>query len=379
MSFILRMFTLVLAALLVCGDTLSAATIARTTHDTGSGTSLELWLFVGALGATLSTSALSLLDWAKRLDPSGKIAAIVELLAQTNEILLDAKWIEGNLPTGHRTTVRTGLPQVFWRLLNQGVTPSKSTTAQIDEQAGMLEAWSEVDKDLAALNGNIGAFRLSEAQPFLEAMNQEMAQTIFYGNAGLAIEEFTGLAPRYSSLSAANGQNIVNGGGSGSDNSSIWLLVWGENTVSGIFPKGSKAGLVHEDRGEQIIQSSDGKRMVALMDRFQWKGGIALKDWRYAVRIANIDISNLVAESSAADIEKLMIKAVHRIPAMGMGTPVFYANRTVHQMLDIQARADVKGGGGLNYENVGGKRIVAFRGIPIRTCDALLETEATVS
>ena len=84
--------------------------------------------------ATIGANALTLADWAKRLDPQGKVPSIVELLAQTNEILQDMLWVEGNLPTGHRTTVRTGLPTVAWRLLNNGVQPSKSTTAQIDEQ-----------------------------------------------------------------------------------------------------------------------------------------------------------------------------------------------------------------------------------------------------
>jgi hypothetical protein len=334
--------------------------------------------------ATLSTGALTLADWAKRLDPDGKVPTIVELLSQTNEILTDMRWIEGNLPTGHRTTVRTGLPAVAWRLLNQGVSPSKSTTAQIDEQAGMLEAWSEVDKDLAQLNGNIGAFRLSEAQAFLEAMNQEMAQTLFYGNAGLAPEEFTGLAPRYSALTGAgNSANVINGGGSGSDNTSIYLVVWGENTVHGIFPKASKAGIIHEDKGEQIVYSSTGigsARMVALVDRFQWKAGIALKDHRYVVRIANVDISDLIANAGAqAKLLNLMAKAVHRIPALSMGSPAFYTNRTVAEMLDIQANDAVKSGGGLTYDVVDGKRITSFRGIPVRTCDQLLETEATVS
>lgn len=335
--------------------------------------------------STLSTSALTLADWAKRLDPNGKVSAIVELLAQTNEILTDMRFVEGNLPTGHRTTVRTGLPSVYWRLLNQGVAPSKSTTAQVDEQAGMLEAWSEVDKDLALLNGNLGAFRLSEGKAFLEAMNTEMASTLFYGNSGLAPEEFTGLSTRYSSLSAGNGQNIVSGGGSGNDCSSMWLIVWGENTVHGLFPKGSTAGLIHEDRGEQIIQDSSGRRMVALMDRYQWKAGLAVRDWRYAVRIANIDITDLVANNStqlstaSTRLFKLLSKAVHRIPNMGVGTPAFYCNRTVAEYLDMQAREEVSNGGGLTYENVDGKRIASFRGIPIRTCDALLETEATVS
>jgi hypothetical protein len=330
--------------------------------------------------ATIGNTVLTLTDWAKRLDPNGAVASTVELLAQTNEVLQDMLWMEGNLPTGHRTTVRTSLPSVGWRMLNNGVTPSKSTTAQVDDGCGMLEAVSEVDVDLVKLNGNSAAFRLSEAHAFLEAMNQEMAQTLFYGDAGTAPEEFTGLASRYPASTATNGQNVIKAGGSGSDNTSIYLVVWGANTVHGIFPKGSKAGVLHEDLGEQLIQTSTGigtGRLKAFVDRWQWKCGISLRDWRYVVRIANIDISNLVAESSAADLIKVMIKAIHRLPSTSMGRPVFYANRTVKQMLDIQAMS--KTNVHLQAGEEEGRPKLTLRGIPIRTCDALLETEATVA
>jgi len=247
----------------------------------------------------------------------------------------------------------------------------------------MLEAWSSVDKDLALLNGNINAFRLSEAKAFLEAMNQEMAQTLFYGNSGLAPEEFTGFSVRYSLSTAPNGSHVLKAGGAGADNASMWLIVWGEETVTGIFPKGSKAGLIHEDKGEQILQSAGGvagAQMVALVERFQWKAGIALKDWRYAVRICNIDVSDLVADAGAqALLLKFMAKAIHRIPYLGLGRPVFYANRTILEFLDIQEKAAVSAGGGLSYDTVDGKRVTSFRGIPIRTVDALLETEALVA
>lgn len=334
------------------------------------------------LGATLSTGAATLIDWAKKLDPTGKIAKIVEMLNQTNEILSDMLWLEGNLPTGHRTTVRTGLPAVAWRLLNGGVTPSKSTTAQIDEQCGMLEAYGEVDKDLAELNGNTAEFRLSEAVAFVEAMNQEMCQTLFYGNSGTAPEEFTGLAPRYSSSTATNGTNVIKAPGAGSDNSSIWLVVWGANTCHGIFPKASQAGIKHTDKGLQTVVVATGiggAKMEAYLDHWQWKAGIALRDWRYVVRIANIDISDLIADTTGATVKLMeyMLKAIHRIPAMGMGRPAFYMNRTILEMLDIHAmnKSNV-------YLNIGeeeGRRKVSFRGVPLRGCDQLLQTEAVVS
>lgn len=334
--------------------------------------------------STLGANCLTLIDWAKRLDPDGKTPKIVELLSQTNEVLDDMKFMEGNLPTGHRTTVRTGLPAVAWRLLNQGVQPSKSTTAQIDEACGMLEAWAEVDKDLADLNGNTNAFRLSESQAFVEAMNQEMASTLFYGNSSTAPEEFTGLSARYSSLSAANAQNIVDGGSAGgqTDNSSIWLVVWGPQSIFGIFPKGSKAGLQHEDLGTVTVETTAGvagTRMRAYQDRWQWKVGVALRDWRYVVRCPNIDIGNLITKTSAADLTDKMIKMMHRIPNIKAGSAAFYMNRTVFQELDIQRRDDVVSGGGLTYSNVNGEAQYSFRGIPVRIVDALVENESRVS
>ena len=324
----------------------------------------------------------NLLDVAKRLDPDGKISKIVELLSQSNGILEDMPFIEANEMTSHLTTVRTGLPNVYWRLLNSGVQPSKSTTAQIKEGIGMLEAWSVCDVKLAQLSGNEKAYRMSEAMAFLEAMNQEMAQTLFYGNSSTAPEEFNGLAIRYSSSSAVNGQNVLAlSGAAGADQSSIWLVCWGEQTVHGIFPKGSKAGVNHKDLGLQVEQNANGvtgAQMEVYKDKFAWDLGIAVKDWRYVVRIANVDKSVLQG-GSPQDLPNAMIKAVHRIPNKKMGKLVFYMNRTVFEYLDIQRRDDVILGGGLTYQNVDGEALNTFRGIPVKIVDALLDTESVVS
>lgn len=338
--------------------------------------------------ATLAANVVTLADWAKRRDPDGSAATVVEMLGQTNPILEDMHWREGNLPTGERVTVRTGLPSVGWRLLNQGITPSKSTTAQVDESCGMLEAWSEVDKDLVELANDQAAFRLSESSAFLEAMSQEMAGTLFYGNTSTAPEEFTGFATRYSSVasSTAYADNVLSGSGGSSDNGSIWLVTWGPNTTYGIFPQGSKAGIDHEDLGLQTIETAStpgigatNGRLRAYQDHWQWKCGLVVKDWRYNVRIANIDISILQAKSSAPDLFDLMIKAMHRVPNLSAGQPVLYMPRAIYEMFDIQTRDDVIAGAGLNYQNAAGQLIPTFRGIPMRKVDQLLTSETAIS
>lgn len=345
--------------------------------------------------STLPTTsgAATLLDFAKSLDPNGRTATVVELLNQTNEILMDMQWIEGNLPTGHRSTIRTGLPTAIWRKLYQGVPASKSTRAQITDVCGMLEARSEVDKDLADLNGNTAAFRLSEAEAFIESMNQTMATQIFYGDATSNPDSFNGLAVRYSDVAATNGQNIIDAGGSGSDNTSVYLIVWGPNTVHGIFPKGSKAGLVHENLGLQDAFDSSNNRYRAYCDRWQWKCGLTVKDWRYVVRIGSIDVSDLQgitgtqALTASTNILKLMTKAMARIPSMGMGRAAFYANRTVAETLGVMAMD--KSASALSIQDAinqfgkvspgsAGSSNLKFLGVPIRTTDALLNTEAAI-
>lgn len=338
--------------------------------------------------STLATTNLTLADWAKRTDPDGRIPIIAELLSQSNEVLEDCVFKEGNLPTGERVVVRTGLPAVYWRALNQGIPSSKSTTAQVDEAAGILEARSEVDKDLAMLNGNTAQFRLSEDTAFLEAMNQTQASTLFYGNPGTDPKQFLGLAPRYSSLSATNAQNILSAGGSGSDNTSVYLVVWGDQTVYCHFPKGSKAGLIHEDLGEQTVYNSDGTRLQAYATRYQWKNGLVVKDWRYVVRIANIDVSDLIgqtgtqAASAATNIVKLMARSLYRIPNMAMGRAAFYMNRTVHSGLSIAAldksQYVLKINEGLSQFGTPYSWL-SFLGVPLRRVDAIVNTESVVS
>lgn len=340
--------------------------------------------------ATIADGVLTLMDFAKRVDPETNQAStkIAELLSQQNAILDDMLWKEGNLTTGHRTVMRTGLPESTWRKLNGGVAPTKSSTVQVDEACGMLHQRGQIDKDLAMLNGGTSSFRASENLAHMEAMAQDLAQTVFYGDHTVNPERFLGLAPRYSTISGAtNGQNVLDAGGTGSDNTSIWLAGWGERSGHGIVPKGSKVGLQHTEikdgSGDGCTDAEDanGYKFRAFVDEYQWKCGLSIADWRYFVRICNIDVSNLVAESSAADLIKFMSRSLDRLPSESDIKPVFYANRTVFSALRIQALN--KSNSALSIEdalNQFGKsrKELQFQGVPVRKVDQLLNTEARI-
>lgn len=327
--------------------------------------------------ATLNGNGLTLLDIAKRKDPDGKVAKVAELLTETNGILDDAVFVECNDGTSHRTTVRTGLPAVAWRKLNYGVPNSKSRTAQVKDSAGMLETYSKTDKALIDMSGDPGAVRMSEDRAFIEAMNQEMATTMFYGDTSVHPERFLGLAPRYNDLSAENGDNIIDAGGTGADNTSIWLVVWGENTCHGIYPNGSQGGISHRDLGEDTANDGNGGEYQIYRTHYKWDCGLTVRDWRYVVRIANVDVSALTKDASAgADLIDLMVQAVETLPGEIMGRASFYANRTVRSFLRRQITN--KDNVWLNMGEVAGKKVVQFDDIPVRRTDAILNTEERV-
>lgn len=343
--------------------------------------------------AVLSNTNLTLADWAKLFDPDGKLAVITNVLSQTNEILEDCVFKQANGKTHHRVTIATGLPAVYWRQINQGIPPSKATTAQVDEGIGMLEARSETDCVLARLSGDVNKFRFGQSRMHLEAMGQTQALTMLYGSTATNPASYLGLSDRFGVMAgAANSQNVLSAGGTTPDEQmSMWLVGWGDETAYCTFPEGSQAGILHKDLGEQTVYGAGGvnaNRMQAFVDLYQWHHGLVIQDWRYVARIANIeadDANILGGFQDPANVNSMlhqMIKAVYRIPNLNMCRPAWYVNRLAHSALSRIAMEKSQNAITLQ-EGVtqfgSPTRYLTCLGIPIRRCDALSTTEALVT
>lgn len=349
--------------------------------------------------AIIGSSVPTVMDIAAAMGPDGSFdSERVNLLVQTNEMLSDMVWQEGNLPDGHKTTIVTGLPSVQFRRINEGVALSKSTGAAITEGAAMLEGFFQVDRQLAIMSGDVNKYRYGESRLFLESMNQTLQTYALYGNAGVMPESFTGFTPRFNTLA---GGRVIDAGGVSTDNTSIWLIGWGLDTVYGIYPKGTTAGLQHEDvtnnrapmPGTNVngaivgdpLADANGKKYMGYQDHFFWNCGLGVKNQQAVARAANIDVSDLRAGGvSAADIINLMIKLTYMIPthmrknrgANGLYRPAFYVNSTIKAALHLQALN--KSANTITISNVGGEEVLNILGIPIREVDQLLTTEARV-
>lgn len=331
--------------------------------------------------ATIGATFIDLIDIYKMQDGHGEFTPIIEILNEMNPILQDAIAVECNKGTTHLHTVRAGLPAVTWGKLYQGIPNSKGRTTQVEDTTGFVEGLSTIDKRLLKLSTNEGAVRLSEAMGYLEAMSQEVATKMFYGNTASDPEEFMGFAPRFDDLSAANGGQIVDAGGTGSDNTSIWFIAWGDNQAQLLYPKGTKAGVEREDMGEQRLLDGSGNAFYGMEEKFTWHVGLAVKDWRYVARIANVDVSNMQAGTVA--LYDFMRKAYYRLQSRRIpgGSLAIYCNTDVLEALDALA---TNAGASDSFirltsgTDIQGKEVMMYRGIPIRETDALINTEARV-
>lgn len=336
--------------------------------------------------ATLGNTYVDLIDIYKQTDPNGAGARIIELLKQQNPILDDAIAMECNKGGEHVHTIRTGLPSVSWGALYKGIPQSKSHTQQVTDTTGFVEGLSTIDTRVLELaNGKEAQVRMNEALSFLEAMNQEVATGLFYHDTATTPEKFKGLSARYN-VRGGNGagNQVIHGGGSSTDNTSIWFVTWGDRFTHMLYPQGTQGGIKREDKGEQRVTDDDGNAYYVKEELFKWHVGVAVKDWRYNARVANIDVSSMQAGS--VDLYALMRSAYYKLQnrmrrgdAAG-GRQAIYCNRDVLEALDALA---TNGGASdsfvrLTPREIEGQEVLTYRGIPIRETDALLNTEAVV-
>lgn len=341
--------------------------------------------------STLAAGVYTQADAQKELNPDGSVATPIQLLSQMNELFAEAEVMAGNLPAGQRTTVQTALPTISSRILNQGVTPGKDTTAQIEDSVGLYEAYYAIDKKIVDRQPNPTQYRLNRNNAYREAFAQKIAQQTFYGNAATTPSDFTGLGPRYNSLSgnignqviAANATNAV----SGSDQTSMWYVRWAPDTIALVHGKNGKAGYQEADRGEIDWQTSTTfgaatSAFRAYVTWFEWEVGLAVMDYRYAVRIANIDTSAAVglsgqqASTTAEYLPNLMVRAYHKVPNNSKGRGAWYCNRSIGTALHLMALQ--KATYQLTVENFDGKPVTSFLGQPIRIIDQITTAAETV-
>lgn len=312
-----------------------------------------------------------------------KYAPIVEFLNRENPILQDIRLVEANRGSYHTVAVRTSLPEGTFRAMYQGVPTEKATVTQIQEKTTMLESFAKIDTRMLELNRDRGDILLSQSKAFVEGLGQHQARTIFYGNPAVNPNEYQGLANRYTQHGTnklRQSYNVIDAGGTGANLTSAWLIGWAEDRLCGIYPTGSQAGLRHEDMGVSLALDSNGNEYKASTQHFMWDMGLAIPDWRYGVRIANIDINALAGAGTEGytgpDLGLLMWDAIAKIPNRSAAGMFFYCTSkvwvAVHKLAMRQNNVH------LNLIQWNGEELPAINKAPFRVCDAISENEQHV-
>jgi hypothetical protein len=345
--------------------------------------------------AALGVNLVTLADVAKSKDK--RIGAVAEVLVQENPMLNDIPYMEMNEGTVHKEEIRSSLPTVYYRKANQPIPASKTTTEERTFQATHFESKSQIDEAVAARGGadRIAYNRWNQAQGHIQAMGLEHASLLIYGSpygsniSGIVSNlKGPGLSDIYCSTSASEdtSKQLIDGGGTASNNTSIWRVQWGERTVFGIYPKGTQAGLKRIDRSpgnaRVQIQGTDINSNTGFYwgyeEDFEVDHGLVVKDYRQAARIANVDVTLLKSGVGAADLIDLMISAHYKTWNIQVGVGVWYVNRTIEAFLHKQALTKVGAGAGLRFDNYQGQKVLMFLGFPIRRADAILNSESQV-
>lgn len=330
---------------------------------------------------------LNITDWAKRLDPDGMGADVIEMLHEDSPLLRDMPFIRGNLLTGHQTTAWVRLPQVYGRRINRGTPHSKGITEQITETASILEGRSQVDEEFVRLNGDNLAVRAQEDNVFLEAMRQEHESDVFYGNPGIDATRMRGLSNR-ADFNTLSSDQVLDGGGDDTDLASMWIIRWNPQGVTGFFPKELSLrgysvygpGLCMKDNGEQVLEDENGNRYNGYESVYKLYTGLAVRDKRDCVRVANVDISALTTDASAgANLIDLGVRGIHRLMRgkRHLRGAVIYCSETVFEYLDLQRMN--KSNVWLALREFAGEPVLTLRGVPVKPLTGLLETESTIS
>lgn len=320
-------------------------------------------------------SQYSLLEQQKRINPDGTQARIVEVLNRGGGGLMqDAPWLPSNDTFTNKTVQRASLPTGSRRQLNQRVSSSVSRVTERNDVIENIEDFFSPDTLYIDSQPNPMQALAMESDAFIEGLGQTALSDILYGDADADPDRMHGLAAR---LGTVDGRFVFDGGGTGSDVTSIYVVTWDPMMCHLMYPKNMAAnlGVQMEDLGKETSETTGGLMRV-YRQHFMIRMGLVVRHPRAIGRYANIEVtgtSNLFDEDNLIKLTSFIKR--------GPGTRI-YCNDSIAAQMQIAAKDKTN----INYtldggQGLSGEPLIRFNGIPVRVIDReiLLNTETAIS
>lgn len=329
--------------------------------------------------ATLINSAYTLPEILKERASDGSRMNLIDVLSGRYPLLEEAVWEQANGDIVHEFAQvayePTGTPVRY----NEGTALSASVSKTLREPLMTLEDRLQIDVRELEIAPDAVAFRMQREQVHFRGMIKTFHNIIFakngYGNLGTDMRQIDGLTTRMNALSA---NSVVSAGGTGTGTlASIWVVKWGIDATTLLYPRKVGNALRVEDLAIQPAYDANMNRYEAVMTKFSWTFGLKVGDPRAVKRLCNIAPTGTGAFDTDATCENKLIDIIEALPNGDTTGVVIYAGPTV--MAQIRKRLNSKSNMYFTEQDVWGRRMLTFQDIPIVRVDSLVADESTIS
>lgn len=299
----------------------------------------------------------TLLDIAKLNGTDGVVGLIDETITNHPELELGAaRTIKG---TQYKTRVRTALPTVAFRNANEGTAVDKSTYEQRLVETFILDPQFEVDKAVAdAYEDGWEAFLALEASAQMEAAMQHLAACFYYGTgAGGDAKAFPGLIQAYDTTNMV----VDAGGTTGDTGSSLWGVCFGPKRTQWVYGEGGKLDL--SDVAEVRLTDGSSNPYTGYRQTLTAYPGLQVGHAKSVGRI-----KKLTADSGKGLTDALIYSLLEKFPAGLVPDVLLCTRRSLGQLRTSRTATNATGAPAPIPTDVAG--------IPLRSTDAILNTEA---
>lgn len=311
----------------------------------------------------------TLVEIAKRTDPKGNTAELINLLAEKNPMLEEAYYVEANDINSHELTQIITEPSPDFGRINKDIPFSSARTRQVVEPIGYIPDAFQIDDRLLEKAGNASKYMADEAMVHVQALGKSAHAALLYGNRATNPDAINGFMTRYNALSMTD--NVINAGGSGADVASALVVKWGRDGAYLAYPK--EFGKFLKETGPDRVWVSDGAGGGRWVEIMTWgvSLGLCIAKPKNVQRICNIETSG---SSNIFDPDDL-VEALDRLD--NTDGAVIYVPRKIYTQMNINLMN--KTNTAYTRDEEWGRPVLHFMGVPVKVCDQMLTTETALS